>query len=436
MKKILATIIKEWILLRRDIGGLMMLLIMPGILIMVMAMVQDAPFKDYQQLKFELLFVDRDGGKLAEEIRNGLKNSRNFILRDSLDGKAVTEEQLKDLLNSGHYKVGIVVPKGASAEIMNAANIMANKVSAKLGLGGKLPSRDARSGLDVAIYFDPVSKPTFRTSIKLALDKYITYSGSHILVERISKLSALSGDTGSSETDTADMARLFKGIGVREAELNPHNTNMSHINSVQHNVPAWAIFGMFFIIIPIAGHIIREREERSALRVLLIPGAHRMVSVGKICFYTLVCTAQFIVMFCIGYWAMPLINLPSVYLGAHPTALLPLALAIGFAATSYGYFVGSVFKTTNQALSFGAISIVILSAMGGIWVPVELLSPEMQKLSMISPLHWALDGVHKVILRDKGYEGILLNLGILWAFGFILWLVSIFRNNLRSQSVQ
>ena len=96
MKKILATIIKEWILLRRDIGGLMMLLIMPGILIMVMAMVQDAPFKDYQQLKFELLVVDQDGGKLAEEIRNGLKNSRNFILRDSLDGKAVTEEQLKD----------------------------------------------------------------------------------------------------------------------------------------------------------------------------------------------------------------------------------------------------------------------------------------------------------------------------------------------------
>ena len=96
MKKILATIIKEWILLRRDIGGLMMLLIMPGILIMVMAMVQDAPFKDSQQLKFELLFGDQDGGKLAEEIRNGLKNSRNFILRDSLDGKAVTEEQLKD----------------------------------------------------------------------------------------------------------------------------------------------------------------------------------------------------------------------------------------------------------------------------------------------------------------------------------------------------
>jgi ABC-2 type transport system permease protein len=172
------------------------------------------------------------------------------------------------------------------------------------------------------------------------------------------------------------------------------------------------------------------------LRIALIPGAHTMVSIGKICFYTLVCTAQFIVMFCIGYWAMPLIDLPSIYLGLHPLLLLPIALAIGFAATSYGYFVGTVFKTTNQALSFGAISIVILSAMGGIWVPVEVLSPIMQKLSLLSPLHWALDAVHQVILRDKGWKEIMPNLLILWLFAFVLWLISVFRNNARAQSVQ
>lgn len=436
MRKILATIIKEWILLRRDPGGLMLLLIMPAILIMVMAMVQDAPFRDYQQLKFELLLVDEDGGKLAMEIKKGLKSSKNFIVRDSLDEKPLKETELKELLTNGEYKVGIVIPKGSSAEIVNAANIIANNLSEKLGLGGKLPSREAKKGINVALYFDPVSKPTFRTSIKLALDKYITYSGSHMLVERISKLSKLSGDTTTGNSDEAEMGQLFKGIGIQEAELNPRNTNMSHINSVQHNVPAWSIFGMFFIIIPIAGQIIREREERSALRVLLIPGAHRMVSVGKICFYTIICTMQFGVMLCIGYWGMPLIGLPSIYLGAHPMVLLPVALAIGFAATSYGYFVGSVFKTANQALSFGAISVVILSAMGGIWVPIELLSPEMQKLSVISPLHWALDGVHKVILRDKGYSDVLINLGVLWVFGFVLWLISTFRNNLRSQSIQ
>jgi ABC-2 type transport system permease protein len=434
MKKILATIIKEWILLRRDVGGLMLLLIMPAILIMVMAMVQDAPFKDYQQMRFDLLLADNDGGKLAREIKDGLRSSKNFILKDSIDGKPLTEEALKQLLHGGDYKVGIVIPKGATAEIVNSANSVANNISEKLGLGGKLPSREPKSNVNVALYFDPVSKPTFRASIKFALDKYITYASSRMLVERITSLNRQASDT--TQEEATDMSKLFKGIGIQEAELNPNNTNMSHINSVQHNVPAWAIFGMFFIIIPIAGHIIREREERSSLRVLLIPNAYRMVSIGKIFFYTMVCTVQFIVMFCIGYWAMPLVGLPSVYLGAHPMVLLPVALAIGFAATSYGYFVGSVFKTTNQALSFGAISIVILSAMGGIWVPVELLSPAMQKVSLLSPLHWALDGVHKVILRDGNYEDVLVDLVVLWAFGFILWLVSIFRNNLRSESIQ
>lgn len=434
MRKIIATIIKEWILLRRDPGGLMLLLIMPAILIIVMAMVQDAPFKDYQQLKFELLLADNDNGALSKEIKDGLRSSKNFILIDSIDNQPLTEDHLKSLLHNGTYKVGIVIPKGATAEIVNSANAVANNLSEKLGLGGKLPTRDPRKGIDVALYFDPVSKPTFRTSIKFALDKFITYASSKTLVERITKLSKLSGEEAAEEPNE-DMSKLFRGIGIREAELNPRDTNMSHINSVQHNVPAWAIFGMFFIIIPIAGHIIREREEGSALRIMLIPGAQKLVSVGKISFYTLVCTAQFIVMFAIGYWAMPLIGLQSIYLGKDPLVLLPVALAIGFAATSYGYFVGTVFKTTNQALSFGAISIVILSAMGGIWVPVELLSPAMQKVSLLSPLHWALDAVHQVILRDKSYREVFPDLAALWLFGFVLWCLSIFRNTARQQSI-
>lgn len=396
-------------------------------------MVQDAPFKDYQQMKFELLLADNDGGQLAKEITKGLKSSKNFTLVDSLNGQPLTEDKLKVLLSNGDYKVGIVIPKGASAEIVNSANIVANDLSAKLGLGGSLPTRESRKGINISLYFDPVSKPTFRTSIKFALDKYVTYSGSQMLVQRITKLTKLGGD--STEGNPRNMEQLFQGIGIEEAELNAKDANMAHINSVQHNVPAWAIFGMFFIIIPIAGHIIREREERSALRIMLIPGAQRLVSVGKISFYTMICTAQFIVMFAIGYWAMPLIDLPPIYLGKEPLVLLPVALAIGFAATSYGYFVGTVFKTTNQALSFGAISIVILSAMGGIWVPVELLSPAMQKVSLISPLHWALDAVHQVILRDKSYMAVLPNLAVLWAFGFILWCLSIFRNTSRQQSL-
>src|SRR5436190_2725262 len=98
MKRILATIIKEWQLLRQDISGLLLLLVMPAALIIVMALIEDAPFQDYHEMKLDLLLADNDHGSTARQIIDGLRHSRNFNLHDSLNGKPITEEQLKQQL--------------------------------------------------------------------------------------------------------------------------------------------------------------------------------------------------------------------------------------------------------------------------------------------------------------------------------------------------
>lgn len=418
--------------MRRDVGGLLLLILMPAILIIVMALVQDAPFKDYHEMKFDLLLADNDRGSLAAEIKTGLRESENFNVIDSFEGQPLTEAKLQELLANGQYHVGIVIPKGATAEVVNSANTIANKLSEKLGMG-KLPAREAREGKHIRMYFDPVSKPTFRTSISFALDKYITYSCSNLLVKRLSKMA---GDTTENAAEQAEFKQVFAGIGIQEEVLNTKGTYSQYINSVQHNVPAWAIFGMFFIVVPIAGHMIREREEGSALRIQLIPNALISVALGKILCYTLVCSIQFAIMVAIGVWVMPMLGLPALYLGLHGWVLIPMAISIAFAATAYGYFIGAVFKTTNQAMPFGAISIVILSALGGIWVPIDLLPPNMQKIAMLSPLHWGLDGIHHIILRNNGIKEVLPHLGVLIGFGSLMWGISVFKNRNRGHSVQ
>ena len=78
MKRILATYIKEWHLMRRDLSGLALLFIMPVLLIIIMALVQDAPFKDYKDQKFKTLPPEqRVTLKTTDCISDysGLKNS-------------------------------------------------------------------------------------------------------------------------------------------------------------------------------------------------------------------------------------------------------------------------------------------------------------------------------------------------------------------------
>lgn len=412
LRSILATIHKEWLLLRRDWGGLIMLLIMPAVLIVIMALVQDAPFRDYQEVQFDLLLADEDGGNLSAEFRKGLSGSSNFRLVDSIEGRAVSRTQLLERLQSGKDHIGILLPKGASGEIANAANTIANSLADKFG-NGRLPQRESRDSVFVQLYFDPVTKPAFRMAIRSALEKFITAASSKMLVARIGKLA------GSDDSST-DIGALASGLTVRERALETGNEPAPGINSVQHNVPAWAIFGMFFIVIPLSGHIIRERELGSNLRVRLIPGADGPVAMGRILFNTLICCAQFVVMCAVGRLLLPLFGLPLLRLGAHPGYLVIIVSATAFCATAYGYLIGTLFKSAAQALPFAAISIVILSAMGGIWVPIELLPTPLRAAANISPLHWSLDGVQNVILRDQRWEGVLQPSAILVVLGLAL----------------
>jgi ABC-2 type transport system permease protein len=423
-RTIIATMHKEWLLLRRDRGGLLMLLVMPAALIIIMALVQDAPFRDYQKVRFDLLLADEDGGALASEIKTGLRQSQNFHLIDSMDGKPVNGAALTKVLQKGTYHVGIIIPKGATAEVANSANIIANTLATQLGTG-RLPERAPRDTVAIRLYFDPVSRPAFRLAIRAALDKYITAASSRLLVMRISRMAGSNSDTTNSK-----LQKLTAGIGIQESMLNGKDNAVSHINSVQHNVPAWAIFGMFFIVVPLSGHIIREREDGSALRVRLIPGAERGVSIGRILFNTLICCVQFVLMCAVGRWLLPYFGLPALTLGAHPFALIPVVLATAVCATAFGYLIGAMFRSYAQALPFSSIAIVILSALGGIWVPVELLPPVLQATAKISPLHWSLQGVQAIILRDGNWSDVMIPVFVLIALAIALWGVGLLRRRM------
>lgn len=408
MNRVLATLIKEWHLMRRDLSGLALLFGMPMFLIVIMALVQDAPFRDYREVRFDVLFLDRDGGQVGQALKKGLQGSGQFNLLEQLNGRSLSDTSLREQIHKGNFSIGIIVPERTTAEVVNSANLIANEMGRFLGVGASLPHRESRDSVRIGLLFDPVSKPTFRMAIMNAVEKFTARIQSDIVLDRIARLSRQQGaDTGFN------LQKHLGAVGVKEISTGSISQMATQMNSVQHNVPAWAIFGMFFLIMVIAESRINERIQGSHTRLLLIPGSRIPTLTGKSLFYILLALMQFTLMLMVGFWVMPLVGLPSLVLPPGVHWLLLMVLCIAICAVSLGLLMGSLFRTTNQALPVSAISVVILSAVGGVWVPVEVLPNSLKLFSVISPMRWGLMGINNLMIRQSGLADILLPCAVL-----------------------
>ena len=410
MKKLLASIKKEFLLLVRDWAGLGLIFLMPGVLVLVMTLIQDASFRKLNETKITLLYLDEDKDSLGMQVRRGLEETKYFEVISSLKHGQPDEKTVLSEVADGNFQIGIVIRSGSTDAIRQRGQQIAQKTLMGSDADFEI---DTTSKARIILYFDPAMKNSFRLTVRNALENFTSKIEAGImykaladeLAQYLPEPPAVDKNTGSSI--------VYEEIYARDAytDIIP--------NSVQHNVPAWTIFAMFFIIIPLTGNLIREKESGLATRLRVMPVNQFQVLGAKIIVYMLVGLIQFTLMILMGKFVLPLFDLPSLMLGHEKTALFMMALATTMAATGYSVLVGTIAKTHDQAAVFGMVSVIILAAIGGIWVPVFMMPNLMQAASIISPLNWSLDGFYDILLRGAGFRAITANFSALIAFSAI-----------------
>jgi len=395
MLRLLASIRKEFLLLIRDRAGLAILFVMPMALILVMTLIQDVSFRKLDETRLSVLFLDNDRGPLGVAVGKGLEESGFFQTVATVGGGPLTEEKVLQQVAQGRYQIGIVIRKGTSEVIASRAREWVQSALAAGGSTGSAIPKEPEGG-QIILYFDPVIKSSFKQSIRNALENFTSRIEAKVTFEVFAKELSASLPAGRKLQLEPRNSVTFKEIYA----TNPHNEVIP--NSVQHNVPAWTVFAMFFIVIPLTGNLIKERESGTALRLRVMPGSYLHVLSSKILVYLGVCLIQFLLMMLVGIRILPLFGLPALNPGHQKLALLILAASTAVAATGYGVMLGTIATTQEQAASFGSVSVVILAALGGIWVPVFMMPSIMQMLSRVSPLNWGLEGFYDVFLRGGG----------------------------------
>jgi ABC-2 type transport system permease protein len=424
LDKLLATLIKDLLILWRDRAGLLVLFLMPAVLVVIITLVQNNIHKLMGEASASVILVDQDGGDLGSLI---VEKMSGIELVLDINGEKIEYLQAKEIVAAGDYQAAFIIPAGTTKLLQARA-----EEGARAALSERVETED--SPLELEILFDPTVLGGFRFGLKNSLAMVVM---EFEIREKMAALSRIIPEHLNREIKKE--AGSFAGyIKVPPLKLNLKTDPILEIRSssasrggkeviptpVQHNVPAWALFGMFFIVVPMAGSLIKERQQETLSRLLTIPVPYPVILAGKTAAFMVICFCQFVLIIVIGKFLLPHLGVDAFRLSSDPGVVFVVVAAASLAATSYGIMLGTICRTYEQASMFGSISVVAASAVGGVMVPVYAMPEIMREISVISPIGWGLEAFLDIFVRGGGLSTVTGELMSLFIFAICTSLVA------------
>ena len=377
MKRTLAIIIKDSILLIRETGSLLLLFILPAIFIITLSVALQGAFSSAKEskYKFEILLVNHDKGRAADNIIKTLGDSKKFKLTDNINNQPLSREIAIERLKKRKNKAAIIIPAGAT-------DACAHKTKR-----------------EVEILVDPGPGNEYAEIITSTVQNsvYIT------VIESI----------------LGEKADLPGGEGLLVKKNYIHSEGpVETPDSVQQNVPGWTIFALFWIAQTIALNILSERLSGAYKRVMASPITRAEYIIGKTIPFALINMIQAIFLFMVGIFILPLLGCPKIIIN-NLSGLIIMTIAVSFSAISLGLLFASITDTLFSAATLSVAILIVMTILGGIMVPRFIMPEFMQKLGLFVPQAWALEGYLNIIVRGSKTAEILPHASILSGFGLI-----------------
>ena len=378
MIKLYYALKKEFISLWRNKSALLPLFLMPMMFILIMSLAQQDIYKEYTNADISYVIVNLDKESKSKKFIEKLKEDKqlSFVVKESLD-------EAKKLTLNEEYKFTLLINENFSKNLykIRAKNLIEIYTSSITKAHQKL-------------YFESkVVQKIMALKIKKMIDSVTMYNDEV---------------KASKPSDMIHSHYLYR---------DEHRGSIP--TATQQNVPAWIVFSMFFVIIPIATLLITEREDGTLARLQAMNSSKWILFGSKIIPYMIINQLQLYSMILVGVFVVPLFGGDRLDVDIDFLALFVISIAISFGAVGFAIFLSTLMKSIEQASIVGALSGVIMGAVGGIMIPKMVMPPFMQDMTILSPMSWGLEGMVDVFIRELGVQSVLYESSILVLFGIL-----------------
>jgi ABC-2 type transport system permease protein len=414
MKKLLNIAVKDLRIMFRDPSSLVWMLAMPIALTLAMAFAfgrltgggSAAGLSD-----IPVIIVDLDGGQLSQPI---VQTFQSAELSDLIEATASNDEAaVRQAVDEDKVAAAIIIPAGFTEKII-PPGLQQGDLSAIL---------QREQGV-VEVYSSPqrsISASIVRSIVNAVLNR-MNAAGAAAQTS-ITQLII------SGYVSPQDMQQLGSEIGLRAGEQAAQGSLMKlttqfvgSSNSsggfdwMAYMAPSMAVLFLMFTVSLGARSVLAERQWGTLQRLLTSPTSPAQVLGGKLSGIFLTGLAQMVI----------LILFSAVFFGVRwgaPVALIGLIVATVFAASGWGALLAAYARSPGQAMSLGAMMAMLFAALAGNFVPRQNYPEFLQKISLITPNAWALEGF-EALGMGGGLPEVLPMVAALTIMGVILFSVA------------
>jgi ABC-2 type transport system permease protein len=315
----------------------------------------------------DVALVQQDTSEIGNRIAAGLKADPN--LRVTLMSMDAAEKAVR----KGDQKVAIVLPAG-----------FGEAAGAALAGNGAKPA--------IPLLYDP-SQPVVLGMVKGMLTQQV--------------MSVVSAKGLSMPFTTFDR-QLSSGVAEQG------------YNAYAHAFAGMGVQFILFMGIDMGIGILLAQRSGVWNRLLAAPVGLTQVLLaraasGAIIAFALLC-AVFAV--AVGVFGVRIASLPG---------FIGMALCFGVLTASLGLVIAAFGKTPEAARRIAMFAVLIMVMLGGAWMPSFLFPEWMQKLTMVVPTRWAVDGLDAVTWRGMDALAVMPAMGVQLGFAGVFGLLAVWK---------
>jgi len=175
-------------------------------------------------------------------------------------------------------------------------------------------------------------------------------------------------------------------IGVRKQEMTA---------GFQRSVPSYLVMFVFLNLLVSGAGIAEDRASGRLRRIAMAPVSHRAIVLGKLLGRFAIGWIQIIYMLAFGL-------VVGIRWADHPWVFFAFLSLFALAAASLGILMGTLFKDPDKCASIAVWVAILLSPLGGLWWPIDLVGPVMRQIAYLVPTGWAMEGVNSMLAFGAG----------------------------------